>query len=237
MASLAAEFPNDNPDLHEGVIWVCLDVTGGPSAERRAPETAPVVPIEAVEQAAAIEEVEEVEEEAPPTARPSGIFAIAQVDAPFEVELDAIDEPEDAIVVEEMTPFEDAAMEIVVAEAPAGADAETEPADDPFLVFVGAVAAVAEAEGSAELAARVRALLVDGRIDEDAPVEPSSVTIARAWQGILRNTSEDWDAIGGAMLDEWAADLLARMLGVAERAPMLKRELRARGIAGFGLAA
>jgi hypothetical protein len=58
---------------------------------------------------------------------------------------------------------------------------------------------------------------------------------AQAWAAILRGTSEDWDAIGGSMLDEWAADTLARMTG--GDAQVLKRELRARGIAAFGLAA
>ena len=31
VVSLAAEFPNDNPELHRGVSWVCLDVTGAPT--------------------------------------------------------------------------------------------------------------------------------------------------------------------------------------------------------------
>jgi hypothetical protein len=37
------------------------------------------------------------------------------------------------------------------------------------------------------------------------------------------------------MLDEWAADLLARLLGAPARATGLRRDLRSRGVAAFGL--
>ena len=38
----ASEFPNDNPALHEGAVWVCFDVAGrGPRAVVRAPSAAP----------------------------------------------------------------------------------------------------------------------------------------------------------------------------------------------------
>ena len=53
----------------------------------------------------------------------------------------------------------------------------------------------------------------------------------------MRGTSEDFSACGDAMLDEWAADLLARLVGGPTRATTLKRELRDRGVAAFGFAA
>jgi hypothetical protein len=59
-----------------------------------------------------------------------------------------------------------------------------------------------------------------------------------AWQGILRGESEDFSlADGGALepLDEWAADLLARVVGPPARAEGIRRDLRRRGIAAFGL--
>ena len=34
MVNLASEFPNDNPALHRGVIWVCVDLTGRAQPER-----------------------------------------------------------------------------------------------------------------------------------------------------------------------------------------------------------
>jgi hypothetical protein len=61
-----------------------------------------------------------------------------------------------------------------------------------------------------------------------------------AWQGILRGESEDFSlADGGALepLDEWAADLLARVVGPPARAEGIRRDLRRRGIAAFGLVA
>ena len=55
-----------------------------------------------------------------------------------------------------------------------------------------------------------------------------------AWQGILRGESEDFSLCGGT-LDEWTANVLARLLGNAGRADGIRRELRRRGIAAFGL--
>lgn len=257
MASLAAEFPNDNPDLHEGVIWVCLDVTGAPRAERHVvvqaepvPEPEPL-PEPEPESIAEPEPIAVAEE--PPPARASGIFMIA--DAPFEIELEA----DDDIVVEEMTPFEDEAIEVVGSEPPRSSETASEtllepvveavvvaevaeapaPAasDDPFMIFVNALVDVALAQGSAFVASQLPALLLDGTVVPGVDVDASALKTAHAWQGILRGTSEDWDAIGGAMLDDFAAELLARLLGASDRTQLIKRELRARGIAGFGLAA
>ena len=56
-----------------------------------------------------------------------------------------------------------------------------------------------------------------------------------AWRSILLGTSDDFGACGAAMLDEWAADLVARLLGAPSRATALRRDLRSRGVAAFGL--
>lgn len=126
--------------------------------------------------------------------------------------------------------------------------------DDPFTVLVGTLVDVAIGAGSPHVAAVLPGLLGHGRLDhplsEDARqalVEASILDgdgateaftrTARAWRAILDGTSDDFDATGGAMLDEWAADLLARLLGAPTRAQSLRRELRAKGVAAFGLAA
>src|SRR5262245_21744544 len=114
---LSAEFPNDNPDLHEGTIWVCLDVTGAPVAERhlRIVPAQPAPPVEVEEAphpviATLVEPilpptVEPIVEE-PPVARESGIFMTFS-SLKDEDELD-----EDAeILVEELGPLEDAILE------------------------------------------------------------------------------------------------------------------------------
>lgn len=226
---LAAEFPNDNPDLHEGTIWVCLDVTGLPVAERRRPAIVEAPPLPA----------------SPSPPRESGIFIVESF-----ISLAEHEEEEEEIVVEELAPLGDVVEEIaaVEGEVEVAADPMPEPApivavepalvagdrlapvftiappppDDPWVVFVATLTDVALAQGAAAAAAEL-------------PKTLETDTIGQAWAAILRGTSEDWDAIGGSMLDEWAADTLARITGVD--AQILKRELRSRGIAAFGLAA
>lgn len=205
VATLAAEFPNDNPDLHAGAIWVCLDVVGPPVAEPR-----------------------------------------------------VVDEA-DAIVVEELAPLGEIAgeaVEVVEPEVPAPRESAVLPKapDDPFTVFVAALVDVAMAAGSPLVASIVSPLLVDARLDpglgeaamaalaqagvvDGGGVSAPFAATVDAWRGILRGECEDFCAVGGAMLDEWSADLLARLLAAPERAPTLKRDLRARGVAAFGLIA
>ena len=266
---LAAEFPNDNPDLHEGTIWVCLDVTGAPVAERHR-RPAPVVEIhpviatlaepilpstlepltaatmEPIVEAVAEPLAEPVVDAEPPPARESGIFMTFSA-LKSEEELDEDGE----ILVEELGPLEDAILEaavepVVMTEPEPIAEPVVEPiaepvtasepatvasvvaeilppaSDDAYVTFVSTLVDIAIAHGATAAAAELAPSL-----DGDA--------VAQAWAGILRGTSEDWDAVGGSMLDEWAADTLARVTGAD--AQMLKRELRARGIAAFGLAA
>jgi hypothetical protein len=62
-------------------------------------------------------------------------------------------------------------------------------------------------------------------------------SVVQAWSGILRGESEDFGPCGTPMLDEWAADLVARFLGSAGRAAHVRREVRSLGVAAFGLVA
>jgi hypothetical protein len=71
-------------------------------------------------------------------------------------------------------------------------------------------------------------------IDDDGPTT-SFTSVTSAWRAILRGTSDDLAACGTAMLDEWAADVLARLIGELGRTAQLRRELRDRGVAAFGL--
>jgi hypothetical protein len=134
---------------------------------------------------------------------------------------------------------------------------------DPFAQLVAALVDVALLLGAGdEGITRLEALLGRTRleaIDPDAPsVEAlvagnvlaagatgyarSSQFTAKvvAWQGILRGETEDFSLPdGGALepLDEWAADLLARVVGPPARADGIRSELRRRGVAAFGLVA
>jgi hypothetical protein len=204
--ALVAEFPNDNPTLHAGVMWVCFETAGGPPIAVR--EAVPVVvEVEAAAlppasepeplEVAAPVKVEPPEQRESP--RESGIVTSACVDD--------VDEP---IVVEELEPLADA--EMVEPVLPVAA----RPPDD-FSLLCAAMAAVAP------------------QVAPSLPVALAADGAAAAWRAILDGTSDDLSACGGATLDEWASELLARLLGDPSRAGALRRELRARGVAAFGL--
>jgi hypothetical protein len=218
VVTLAAEFPNDNPQLHAGVSWICLTPLGRPTAERSIHEPPPP----------------------PPTLVAPEV--IAQI----------LEEP---IVVEDLEPIEDVQVEGVVpvfeSIAPPTMPEETRtsalpPAsDDPFTTLVFTLADVAISAGSPNVASMLPGLLFDGRVPSPMPIvagvwdgaalDPSFEGTVAAWRAILRGTSEDFSDCG--MLDEWASDLLARLLDAKETTPRLRQELRARGVAAFGLAA
>jgi hypothetical protein len=163
-------------------------------------------------------------------------------------DIDIVDElPFDDVVVEE-SPTEDA----LVREDPTGSD--------PFAVLLRVLEEVARTAGCSEDAliglrvvmgtarvdmntlprASVDALLAYGmlRLGDHGLVRAEAVSReVVAWQGILRGESEDFGACGGAMLDEWCAGLLAKILGSPARVEGLRRDLRGRGVAAFGLLA
>lgn len=126
------------------------------------------------------------------------------------------------------------------------------PAPDPYEAFVGALTAVAMANGASRGAALLTTLLdgagdLRGIPDETrenltrAEVLDSSggrmseafVATANAWRQVLRNESSDFSACGTATLDVWGADLL-RSLGV-DAGIDVRKELRRRGVAAFGM--
>lgn len=126
--------------------------------------------------------------------------------------------------------------------------------EDPFAVLVAKLVDVALGAGAVEAAAVLPELLEDGVIASrtgrtalealtkaglwtGTEVAPPLLSVARAWRDILRGASDDFDACGGAPLDEWASELLAKLLGDVAKAPRLRQELRSRGVAAFGLAA
>jgi hypothetical protein len=111
------------------------------------------------------------------------------------------------------------------------------PSDDPFAMLVAVLEDVTRGAGADEaMLATLRCLLGRTRLAASAP-EGHAVLRAQAlaWQGILRGESEDFGAVGGGMLDEWCAAVIAGVLGQNTRADGLKRELRRRGVAAFGL--
>lgn len=308
VVGLAAEFPNDNPSMHRGAIWVCDALTGrpravlppppperplpvtalpvvapellaaaiavpsavpssgpiaGPIAEERAPET--VVDEDATRRALHLEELHEeppatprVEPafEAPELAEPTPITTLVE-EAVLEALAEAAEEP---MVVEEIE-IGEASVEggegiapvfEVIEEVSDGTSSLPPPSDDPFVTLVCTLADVAIGAGAEHVASLLPALLFDARVEgpvdgeldqilrgagvwDGALVDPTFVATTNAWRAILRGTSDDFSACP-SMLDEWAAELLARLLAAPAKAPTLRQELRSRGVAAFGLA-
>ena len=169
------------------------------------------------------------------------------------------DEP---IVVEDLPPLDETATlegtEVAAERAPEVA-AELTPiatiappaSDDPWMILLSTLVDVAIGAGSPHVASLLPGLLLHGTLEavpDEAKealaeadifrgnqVTPVFVAQTHAWRGILLGTGDDFAACGNAMLDEWAAELLARLLGTSSRATSLKRELRSRGVAAFGL--
>jgi len=107
------------------------------------------------------------------------------------------------------------------------------PSADPFAKLAGLVKDVARTFGADEDGAARLDTLLGLDVASSGPVEPH----AAAWRGILRGESEDYDACGSATLDEWAADVVSRVVGGAGRSDGIRRELRRHGVAAFGLVA
>ena len=165
---------------------------------------------------------------------------------------DDLDEDDSGIVVEDLPPFDETASLEGLAASPISLPSLPPPSDDPLTLLLCTLVDVAIAADSPHVASLLPGLLLEGRLDHTLPedataalaaanitagseVTPAFAAQTRAWGAILRGTSDDFAACGGAMLDEWAADLLARLLGSASRADALRRELRSRGVAAFGL--
>jgi hypothetical protein len=96
---------------------------------------------------------------------------------------------------------------------------------------------VARAAGASEAAvASLRIVLGRERVTAETGDELLVLREqAAAWQGILRGESEDFGACGVSSLDEWSALAIAKTMGEMNRADGLRRELRRRGVAAFGL--
>jgi len=64
---------------------------------------------------------------------------------------------------------------------------------------------------------------------------PWFASTSTAWQSVLRGESGDLSACGESTLDNWTADLIARLVANPDQAPTIRRDLRRRGIAAFGM--
>jgi hypothetical protein len=317
--SWSAEFPNDNPALHEGVTWVCLGVQGplrpvmrprAVHAPTRVVETQALTQVDEprrleatpTDEAASSSQMD-VQEPAP--SLEALTLALDMTDeSPFAdlvsttacepLELDAIDfvltlASEDAdfdfdsddlppAMTYAATPAADDVATLTVdgaatltvdgaatltvdntvtAAAMPDRGARAPDTEDAFAVYVAAVVGVAEAAGHTESAralpsllrgtafdsaslpndAQARLVAADILCRSGAALSPSDTftSLASAWRGVLCGDTQDLSACGESTLDGWSADLL-RALGVGQgSATDVRRELRRRGVAAFGM--
>jgi hypothetical protein len=184
-------------------------------------------------------------------ARPSNVpLALA-----LDVALEAAPETEPEVEVADFDDADFAVVEEVVPAAPA-----PPPAEDPFRVFVRTLVEVALAAGtSARVVAILPAMLGAARLDVQAlealdagalemlvaanllartesgafTRSDSLVATAQAWRATL--LGEEAVLSVSSTLDEWSAHIVATLAAAPERREIVRRELRSRGIAAFGL--
>lgn len=129
--------------------------------------------------------------------------------------------------------------------------------DERVETFVRAIAEVARAHGPAETGAHVeslfkfgtpapldlnpnaRAALLEGNILEatEGGVHATAwfTRTSSAWQSMLRGDGGNLAECGESTLDDWTADLIARLVAKPSMASTIRRDLRRRGIAAFGM--
>jgi hypothetical protein len=181
------------------------------------------------------------------------VTTLASDDAEFDFDGD------DATGVPPPAVLERASMLDVKQSAELAASNEAEPVAVPdlFAAYVAAAVEVAQANGHTRAAAALPILLEGGELDvstlteetrsrlvaagvlrsSEGVVRPSEAftSTAAAWRSVLRGETSDFSACGDSTLDGWTADLL-KAFGVGQgTATDVRRELRRRGVAAFGM--
>jgi len=222
----ASEFPNDNPELHDGLVWACPEPRG------RALPTLRMRPLAG--------------------ALPKVLVPVWEVSPATDVPASKREAAAPGLAVAgEPTPLEPAAAPAL---APPPAPAPVEPFD-VFVRTVARVAMdrgatrAAAAVTALLTVGRLQVESVDRTLLEGlvarrvlAPgsgqASPELSAATRAWRAVLDGSEGDLSGCGSATLDTWAAELLAAVMNAkANEVGELRRELRRSGIAAFGLLA
>jgi hypothetical protein len=258
-----SEFPNDNPELHDGLVWACPAPCAPPLPTLRLREAGPVRVLKPGWEPAT---------PVAPAVAPASLVPLPEPDCELAepmVEVEHVAEPEPESELAEPVAESVAVPESILALAEP-ALLESEPAsnaaaDDPeaptpsgFEAFIAALSSLLAERGATRAAANIGALLGQTRLARDAfdtPTRkvlvargfidgktarptPEFSVIAQAWRDVLDGANGDLSACGSATLDVWGADIAAALLGSPrERADDLRRALRQRGVAAFGMLA
>ncbi len=219
---MSPEFPSDNPEL-----W-----------QLRAPNVALALLL-----AQGPEPVAETESESEPESESEMAAEVAAVESDAEMTVEVVDFDDDDFAVVENESLPPAAPEA--------------PMEDLFSLFVRTLVDVALGAGAAPRAAQaisgmlgvtrldVHALDADlvgalvagdllARTESGAVTRSESlVANAHAWRATLLGEETEFSV--SSMLDEWSAHIVATLLAAPLQKEAVRRELRARGIAAFGM--
>ena len=209
----ASEFPNDNPELHDGLVWTCPEPRG------RALPTLRIRPV-----VGALPRVLGPAGETPATLPPAAP-ALARASTPGP--------PSDDFphTVPAASPFEHFVH--TVARVAMGRGATRAAAAVTALLTTGRLQVESVDKTLLEVLVRRRILAPSGG---HASAELGLAT--QAWRAILDGSDGDLSGCGSATLDSWAAELLAAVMNApTSDTSELKRELRRSGVAAFGLLA
>ncbi len=222
------EFPTDNPEL-----FTARPPSVFPRAAEPVTAPAPVavpVPVPA----------------AAPVPVPVPVPVAAPVPVPVAVAAPVADDDADIEIVDS---FDDADFQ---------ADFAPAPVIDPVAVFLSQLTTVALAAGAPmDAVAMLGGMLGFDRLDVSRASDQTLqslvgvgllsqtdgdwvradavVTIAQAWRVAIAGGDPDLSVCGSKMLDEWSADIVAKLAGAPHKLEVVRRDLRARGVAAFGL--
>lgn len=240
----AAEFPNDNPELHDGLVWVCSNPCAKaiptlrlrPSERRSGKLLQPswaVAPDRASEPAllyVARELAESGLVHAPPEPADSGLMHAPPEPAPSERE--PVHEPETKR--SEVAPPQLSAFEAFVSAMVRVAMAEGASRAASLLPgLLGATAFEALPSGHALRESLVKQGVLSG---DSGRLAPRFSRLSGAWWRLLEGGSGDLRALGNSTLDGFGAELLTALIpGATGSHERLRRSLRKVGVAAFGM--
>lgn len=213
--SFAHEFPNDNPELFAARPLTALHLA-----------TLHLAPLEAPDVEAADIEVVDAFDEAD--------FENATLESllppPPEASVDAdegrVDEPRAEVVLgEDGDSIIEPALESEPSPEPVPASQAVMTAAEPdyYAIWVETLRDVASAHGASGEALAA--------LGEQLASDP----VARAWSVAITGGEADFSVCGTQTLDEWSANLIARVAGTPAKLESIRRALRGRGVCAFGL--
>jgi hypothetical protein len=210
----ASEFPNDNPELHDGLVWQNDSVTGQALPTLRLRQLAGTMP----------KVLGPAWEERPKRLGRTPREEVTVIGPAPVVERPPVVEPEATV---EST--------VLMADTDESAP-ETALVPTAYDALITALARVALDRGATRIAAELPALLSGGRTTAglaDSPRAKSLVALGPAWRSAL--DGGDLAGCGDQPLDVWASELLATLLTAPGEREALRRALRGHGVAAFGM--